>query len=344
MLFPRLKGVFGNTHYGPEWDKKWAGEQRICSDDYFNRYFSYSVAAGDVSDVEVVRLLETLSRMSAAETNGFLKALAERDATPKLITKLRRRQEDIDSAAARNLTLAIVRNGELLLREKTLLQSTFREAGILVAQLLRRVAVGQERETLACEIIAEVRPISLGVEYLRWIRPGEHEPETDRIVAKELEQQLAANLAERIRAQADKAPLYQTYGEDAPTLYWFWRKFGDSRIVEEHLRRRFESNLDEVGNFLESFVGYAWDMETGLRHRSDFRRESYEAVAGLIDPDFVADNLKRRYGTDLVAPEFYQDRDMPLARRIAHQFTYIHLKVREEKTEKTAGSGGETET
>jgi predicted KAP-like P-loop ATPase len=38
-LFPRLQTVFGNTHYGTEWDGIWSKEKRIAADSYFSRYF-----------------------------------------------------------------------------------------------------------------------------------------------------------------------------------------------------------------------------------------------------------------------------------------------------------------
>jgi uncharacterized membrane protein len=75
-------------------------------------------------------------------------------------------------------------------------------------------------------------------------------------------------------------------------------------------------------------------METGLRHRGDFERGEYDRVTELIDPEIVADHWKRRYGAELDAPEFYLEEEKPLARRIAHRFMYIHLKVSEERIAK----------
>ena len=86
-----------------------------------------------------------------------------------------------------------------------------------------------------------------------------------------------------------------------------------------------------MDNFLESFVGYAWGMESGLPHRADFDRGSYDAVAKLIEPDFIVTDLKQRYGAQLDTPQFHHSSETSLACRIAHQFTFIHLKVQEEK-------------
>ena len=66
VLFPRLS----NMGYGHEWDKRWAREQRICSSEYFKRFFTYSVPPGDVSDIEVGRLLEEIAAMSSADADG----------------------------------------------------------------------------------------------------------------------------------------------------------------------------------------------------------------------------------------------------------------------------------
>ncbi|MDQ3777116.1 MAG: hypothetical protein M3461_23565 [Pseudomonadota bacterium] len=76
---------------------------------------------------------------------------------------------------------------------------------------------------------------------------------------------------------------------------------------------RFEANPNEVDSFLDTFVGEAWGMESELQHRADFRRDAYDAVARLIDPDFIVANLKQRYGAELDAPTFYHDSETPLA-------------------------------
>ncbi len=61
-LFPRLEGVYGNTYYGPEWDKTWYKDKRIASEDYFERFITYSIPSGDVSDLAVDAILSAAER------------------------------------------------------------------------------------------------------------------------------------------------------------------------------------------------------------------------------------------------------------------------------------------
>lgn len=145
-------------------------------------------------------------------------------------------------------------------------------------------------------------------------------------------QRIASTLATRTDPGSLVIGLFGAWGE-APRLYWLWNKCGDGSAVQTHLRSRFEAIPAEVDNFLETFVGYAWGMESGLPHRADFDRGSYDAVAKLIEPDFIVANLKRRYGVELDTPQFHHGNETSLPRRIAHQFTYIHVKVQEENAD-----------
>lgn len=331
VLFPRLSDM----GYGHDWDKRWEQEQRICSDKYFKRYFTYSVPPGDVSDIEVGRFLDAIAAMSPADTDGVLSAFATRSAIPQLIRKLRIRENEIGTTAAHPLALAIARNGVLVPRERAMLMSdfTFRQAGILVAHLLRRVIPAENREALAHTIFQIVQPLPFGLECLQWVRHDENKPDEDRIISPAAEGNISVAMAERIRAQAAESPLYQTFGKDAPWLYWLWNKQGGREVVATHLHTRFEANPNEVDCFLDTFVGEAWGMESGLPHRTDFDRRNYDAVARLIDPDFLVASLKQQYGAELDAPEYYHGSEIALARKIAHQFVYIHVKIHEEKAQ-----------
>lgn len=331
VLFPRL----GNRGYGSEWDKEWAREQRIRSDQYFKRFFTYSIPVGDVSDIDVGKFLEQVATIGGEDANAHIKALSERGAVPKFIRKLRERENEIEKAAAQQLALAIARNGALIPRERAMLASdwTFMQAGILVARLLKRLPIGQERDAFAQGIIQIASPLPFAFECLKWLRHSEDQSETDRIITAEAEVRLGVALANRISAQAAEFPLYLAFGDDAPRLHWLWNKHSSDQTVQHHLRSRFEAIPSEIDGFLETFVGHSWGAESGLPRRGDFGRDAYNAVAALIEPGFIVGIFRDRYGEELDAPEFHQNDDVPLPLRLARQFTFIHLHVETEKAQ-----------
>ena len=59
-LFPKLECVFGNTHYGHDWEQEWRRECRICSREIFSRFFCYSVPSDDLSRAEMEIILNSL--------------------------------------------------------------------------------------------------------------------------------------------------------------------------------------------------------------------------------------------------------------------------------------------
>jgi hypothetical protein len=336
VLFPRLK----DAGYGREWDGIWEREQRVCSEHYFNRYFTYSVPPGDVGDLEIERLLETLSEADPSEADGSLALFAARNAVSQVIRKLRSREDVIGALVARRLSLAIVRNGSLLPRERAMILSdaTFMQAAILTAHLLRRVSPDEDREELAVELARAVEPLAFGFEYFRWVRHNEERPEEERIVTKDTEAKIATALVARIREEAMEAPFYMTLGRDAPRLYWLWSTYGDAADIKKALEDRFASHPDEVDAFLDTYVGDSWGMESGLPSRADFNRGEYDSIAKLVDPNVLVDNLRQRYGKEVEATEFYQSRDVPVAMRIARQFVFIHRAVEKEKEKAEAES------
>ncbi|HEU4342742.1 MAG TPA: P-loop NTPase fold protein [Candidatus Binatia bacterium] len=332
MLFPRLK----NTVYGSEWDERWSREQRACSMDYFARYFSYSVPLGDVPDLKVNQLLKIAGSAEDADIDHMLKELGASNRMTRLIQKLGFREDSVESQAAARLALAFCRNGSLLPREKQMLLSdwSFSEAAILVTKLIRRLASEKERDELARQVIKEAQPLAFAFECLKWLRKDKDQAETERVLAVEVEEELADMLVERIRSQATQAPLYKSQGTDAPRLFWIWNKYAPSGEVESYLREHFEADPAEIDHFLAVYVGKASGMEGGLSHVADFERNNVDAVAALVAPEFVLAKLKERYGSELDAPQEYHSDDVPIGRRIAHQFAFVYLGITKQQEKK----------
>jgi len=332
-LFPRLKSIFGNTSYGSDWETRWEREQRVCSEAYFARYFSYAVPPGDVPDLKIVQLLERLASASEESVNLQIQELGSGVGSRRLISKLRRRESDVAQTLCRPLALAVVRNGHVIIRDEGPMMEdwTFRQAGILVAHLVKRLPAGEPRETLAKEIIEKADPLGFAFECLRWLRTDTDEPESERILPLEVETQMAEQLLQRVQVEASKEPLYRKFRRDAPRLLWLWSKHGPPGEVAKHLQDQLEADPAGIDQLLDAYVGTAWGMESGLPHKSDLDRGNYDAIAKIISPEIVIDKLKRRYKSELQDSAYHFADDVPIPLRIANQFAHIHKAIEQEK-------------
>lgn len=324
-LFPRI----GSMGYGGEWDSIWAGEQKVCSTQYFKRYFTYSVPVGDVPDSHVAALCEGVAQASPAERRVLLEAFAARQGLPRLVARLRQREDSMTLEQATALIATFAANGDLLPRERgvMVLADTRAKAGMLIAGLLRQIPSPEDRQTEAERAIRMATPVGFAMECMRWIRNYEDTPPERRVLADEGEAPLREILTARIEEANAEAPLYTSHPKDAPSLYWAWAHGTSQEHLREQLVKTFDAHPEELDSFLASYVGEAWGMESGLPRPADFRREQYNSVTHVLPGEYIAANLRQRYGPELDTPQEYPPETMTQSRRVAHQFMGVHLYV-----------------
>jgi len=328
-LFPRISSM----GYRGEWDEIWGAEQKVSSSQYFKRYFTYSVPVGDVPDAHVAALCEAAPAASDTEKRVLLEAFAARQGLPRVISRLRQREESLTQIQASALITAFALNGDLLPRERgmMIMADTRAKAGMLIAGLLRQVPAGELRQAEAERAIQIAMPVGFAMECIRWIRHYEDRPPEKRVLADEGEAPLQEILTARIEEADAASPLFIAHPKDATSLYWAWSNGTSAAHLRQRLETLFDAVPDQLDDFLACYVGEAWGMESGLPSPADFRREQYNSVSRFISAEYMATNLRLRYGTELDTPQNYPPDTMAQPRRVAHQFMTVHQHVLQEQ-------------
>lgn len=327
-LFPRLK----TTRYGHEWELHWGREQRICSEQYFQRYFTYSVPPGDIGDLEVKSLLNGLVESNAPGQDASLQAFARRGAFPRLIHKLQRAAPTMPADVAAALCVAFARNATLARSQRgetSTLDSTLSHAGDLITSLVKQIPQVQTRDRIATSIAQIAQPLTFASECLRRMRRTAEHAQEDQILSEDGDRAMRLVVLERIRLQAAEKPLHRTFGCGARGLYWLWAQ-QSAEEVAAHLRDRLEADPAEADSLLGSYVGEGSEQADGLRQDADISSDAYDAIAQLVDPRSVAAALERRYGPNLGSGDFYRYDTSGRVQRIAHQFLWLHRRAERE--------------
>lgn len=327
-LFPRL----GNSMYDGEWDLIWSAEQKVCSSEYFKRYFTYGVPFGDVPDAQIAALCVAAPLADDAGKRALIKDFADRHALPRVITRLRQREATLPPDQAVALITAFALSADLLPRERGMMVmgGTHDKCAMLISELLRQVPAGQDRQDEAERVIRIAQPIGFALESMRWMRHYKDRPEDKRVLADEGETPLHAVLVARIEETNDQLPLYLSHAKDAKHLYWEWASQTSYAHVRQNLEQRFEINPAELDVFLSLFVGEAWGMESGLPSPANFQKEKYDSVCKFLSAAYIAENLRQRYGPELDHPQIDPSDTMEQPRRVAHQFMAVHQHVLQE--------------
>ena len=324
-LFPRLKSV----GYGAEWEAIWAKSKRACSEQYFARYFSYSVPASDISDIAFEKFVESLQEDSSVAAQLW-ETLANLDNAARIIERLRRRVTDLNAPAAQALSLAIASSGSRLPRESGVFTflSTFDQAAILISELVSRLP-DEGRRAHAEKVLEVGEPLTFAAECLGWLVTPE-DSERDRTLTKEEEGMLGKVLAARIRVNADACWLASTFSSGIASLLRVWKDFGEdgARQVRDYLERSFAEQPRRVPEFLAAFTGQARGLESGIPLRAMFAQQSYNMVSEYVAPVVVRRHLEELFGDQLDPMMQFAPADMANDRAIANQFAFVDNHVR----------------
>jgi KAP family P-loop domain len=328
-LFPRL----GSMGYGTEWESIWFKEQRVCSLQYFPRYFTYSVLQRDISDVAVARFLAAADDGNEAYLEEVWASVAARNATEQFVRKLRQREESVASAPAALIARLVARHGDAVPRGTFAFYSDwgFMQAAILVAHLLRRVE-SEQRLTIARQMIA-TSAFDFAFECLQWFKTDSTRPEAEanRLFSTENEEILGKLFAQRIGEEATKQPIFRRFGRDTGRFLWIWNQH-EAPKPTEHLTAALNADPEAAVDLLSAYVGTATGVETGLTFRADFERKAYDTVTDLVSADLILHKLQERFGVLLDDSTHYFARETPFGNRVANQFAYIHKHVAAEGT------------
>ena len=336
-LFPRLSGLYGNVHYGTDWDKTWAEEQRVASKEYFDRYFSYAIPEGDVPDREIENLLETCKGGDIEATVVKMKDLLTSRNAEKVIKKLRYREKGLNPFISRTLGEAVALSGETFPHPEVLFSfmTPFSQASILIAQLAKNI-LQEDRLKYAEKLLSIAVPLPFAVECLRWFRTGEEKDDSERLFTSAVEDKLGKLVAGRIASIAKESTIYMEYGGDAPLILWAWSHWDCKQATEAHVRQALEAEPETVTELLRTYIPTAWGMESGLPIKGDFKREQYDSLSTTLDPDIVYDSIERLYGKqflDTFDPATIDGKSFE--EKVSLQFLQVHRHVKTELTEDT---------
>lgn len=344
-LFPTFEWALGGSSYSGDFIVEWDEDQRVCSEKYFERYFNYGIPVGDVADAKLTSFITALSsdKLTQDVINKKLIALLDAGYPNVLISKLRNKEKTFDAKSSEKLAIAIVNAGVSLPRqEQSILGDTFSsfvQSTILAVTLSRNSGKAFQ---LISDFLKEV-PLDYGEQLFRWVRadsstsnnsPADFTP----LFTEDQIKKLGQILAKRIKSYAESGDLIHDHYDNLAALLWNWNEYGSSNDIKSYLTKAVNSDAKNAIDFLTSYIGNAYDMMSGRRSKSDFRRDAYNAIIPFVDPEIFVKPLESLYGAEISndISEYPHGRfngKTPFEKLTAEQFMYIHQFAQRERVE-----------
>lgn len=292
-IFPKLKAVWEDMHYGAEWELAWRKKLRICSPEVFPVYFRLAIPEGGISRAEMQAFLAL-----AGDAKAFGAKLIElaNEIRPNGMTRVSLFLERLEDYAEKEIPLdcipsilqALFDVGDQLLRpedegpEMLGLGNDIRISRVIF-RLLRRLDEPQRFEVLQ-EAISNGKAVSIIVMEIAEIL------EEEGLFTAEHREELKRLALEKIRDAARQNVLLQ-----APKLVHIlhrWRDWAGEQEVKQWVQDDVIGDDQKLVEFLEKFLQevFEWSLPDGFKihYRLDF-----SSLELFLEPSQIIDRVRR---------------------------------------------------
>jgi len=284
-LFPKLRGVIGHYHSGT--DEEWFKKKRICSAKYFNRYFTYAVIKGEVSDIAFQNFISSVLAQDEAQNIAAIKKLVEQSSPDNFVQKLRTYEKDFSWDESVRLATAISKCSEIFpesVNDAFLIGfgSPRSQASIFISQLIKKHSVKTEALRFTKKLITEATSFNFIFELLKWMRSGDDQRE--KKFTKDQLEEVENILLERAMKEAGATPLFEKFPERCDALYKFWAN-KNPKDLNKHIAKLFSTDKTKCVELLNALTPIMRSSAYKEPYKSNFSRDRYDYFISIFDKE-----------------------------------------------------------
>jgi predicted KAP-like P-loop ATPase len=328
FLFPKLSSLYKNNSFSTGSEVKWSENKRVCSSNYFKRYFTYAISATDISDIAIGNLIARAENQSVDEVIEDMQTIMTEKNASKFVSKLRALSTSFTSQQSKILAIAMAQIGGSLPNPIEFLRmfNSYGQAAAFTGDCIENLEDREERKKLATEIIKQASSLSFALESYRWFRRDTDErPNPNGFNDYEYSE------VEKVLANRIKWEMRNNETIDTVELEWFpsfltiWKKYEEAEEIKITMDKKIQRNPAFLFDLLSSYTATV-SSDYGTE-KSSFRKENYDSIERVLDVDEIASEIKKIYS------EFQEDDLYPECigtsrqEMLARQFLWFYKKA-----------------
>lgn len=294
-LFPVLNEVYYNYAY--TYNTSWEKEKRICSTKYFNRYFTYSVIKGELSDIEFEDFISSVPNCSLPSVEEKVKLMIERSSAEAFLHKIRIFERELDWGVASKISKAIVLNSEDFPKNEHIFQLSFEhpngQAIIFISQILKGHSDNVEILALAKELIKTAKPLSFACSlYYRIVPDNSDISEEKAIFLNEEVVLINKILISRAISEANGKSLVEKFPDDILTLFSAW-KDADSNSFNKYIKQLLINQPNQADKLILAYTPVEHSSSHPEPYHTNLDEARFKYLTSFIDKKLIYDALKK---------------------------------------------------
>lgn len=340
-LFPKLEVIYGNKYYNSDYCyKNWDNAQRICSEHYFSRYFTYSIPRNDVSDKLIDKLIYNCKNFNLPfeESVNPFNDILNKDNAETLIRKLRQRDADLNEALSYSLAIAIAQKNQLFPNPDTFYRelNLFAQAAMLISNLIQNQSINN-REKLACDCIDNSPSLDFKLEIFRWLKRKDDDKPEQEAFSDESINIIGKHLGNSIIEELVDKDITLVYPNLVSYIFYILNEYVNHNFANDYITEQILKDPSVLVRILESYsysyVSTNWIMSSKLPHNSNFNREQYNHLAEVLDTNIIIENMEKYFPLffESIEDNFPTDDDIKEKNKLfIMQFIWLHKKIKKE--------------
>lgn len=300
-LFPKLSSLYNTYNNSVENKNEWFVKKRICSDQYFKRYFSYCVIEGEVSDIQFEDFLNQLKTKSIDDLVVIALDILKNSKADNFIQKLRSKESSFSWEDGKKISLILCHLSDVFPEGDGAFyfSGTFDQAAIFISRVIECNKTINTFE-FAKELMSYAKESRFAYSINNWLRKGDNIE--DKLYTLEQYQILAKILTDRVIKEAGEISIFQLNEDYIYYLLNTWierDKKGFTRYTKKFLNKAKENII----SFLEFFVPYRIDVNSGNKYKLDITKDQYEYIISIYNKEEIFKRITKVYSIKEISKE-----------------------------------------
>lgn len=294
-LFPQYNYITNNYWYADDSWRDWYRAKRLCSGKYFERYFTYAVIEGDISDTFFDQFLTDLNELSLEELKDKMDTLFENTSAGDVIFKIRLWEDRMNVKQSEQLGKLLAEQGATLPVEPGEFSSyTTRAEG---AKIIGQLAVNLHKKTrikILVEILDQSKSLEFSMEVVYWLL-YKNEKREEKFLSKEDEKEIANYCLRLFGEQATKDNFFTLLSDGHLWRMLIWWKNYDKETLRKFVKELLGDDAGHAVQFIKIFAPtiQSWGGPEGHQvFKGGLNDKRYESMRALIDVNEIYRVLK----------------------------------------------------
>lgn len=301
-LFPSTQKFFDeNSRIGILGKQEWYSDKRIASEDYFRRYFTYSLEDNQLSDKKVSMFMQSIDEASISEIISELKAMIDETSFDELLTKITSSNLELNNKKIRKLVIVIIKlplltEGNFISSDRY--DSTTNRLSVFIFNVVLKCTELDIRLNFAKLLMQEAISFDIAYSINHEIRRKFRDNEQLFNQADFLE--LGRILRERAIEEAGVMPVFQLVQKISQIQYLFGNWYTlDSPGLQSYVSNFINSDPETIKYLLMAFTPEASFVGMSGEWKSNFSEGYFDFLSGLIDVKEVYTLIIQNFSKDI---------------------------------------------